>query len=156
MIEGVLFEQKVLKEINRCTRQFDPLEAGGLMLGFRKGAFLHVTHITTPSAWDRQSRTSFFRSKKAHRLRAMRLWRTSGGLIDWIGEWHSHPRFKTDPSGIDRRNWKKLVKHRGAPMVFPISNGHQTDVFVLDSFEASFRKLQAIGKGEDGTLFSEC
>jgi len=119
MIESVLFDNETLKTMVMTTCRYSPVEAGGLLLGYRKGPHLHVIDVTTPYSWDYQSRASFIRSPKAHRMHALRLWRKSGRRIDWLGEWHSHPGFSCLPSGIDGRNWQRLTRHHKAPMVFP-------------------------------------
>lgn len=154
MIEGVLFDNGVLDTMLKATRRHSPVEAGGLMLGLRRDRYLHVVEATTPYAWDRQSRVSFFRSSKAHRMRALRLWRKSGKRVDWLGEWHSHPGFSRTPSGTDLRNWRTLVKHRKAPMVFPICDGRNTSMWLTQSVRSRPVILKAADKDDDGTLFT--
>ena len=73
MIKGVLIDNVVFEKMELCSRRFAPLEAGGLILGHRKNSFLHALDVTLPGSWDRHSRSSFHRSVKAHRLRALRL-----------------------------------------------------------------------------------
>jgi integrative and conjugative element protein (TIGR02256 family) len=47
-----------------------------------------------------------------HRAIARRLWRGSGGLTRYIGEWHTHPQEDPSPSSIDLDEWRKLAKLR--------------------------------------------
>ena len=153
MIEGVLVDNIVLEKMARCSRRFSPLEAGGLVLGYRKNACLHAIDVTLPGQWDRHSRSSFHRSVRAHRLRALRLWRKSGGLIDWIGEWHSHPGFLLSPSGTDHFNWKRLVRHRQAHMIFPICDGLEYELFLHGPSQSEPHKLNAFDGDDLGTYF---
>ena len=81
VIEGILVDHEAAENMLKCTRQYRPLEAGGLVLGLRKGLYLHVTEITRPLPWDRQSSTRFQRSPKGHRIAALRRWRKSGGKM---------------------------------------------------------------------------
>ena len=154
MIEGVLVDNIVFEKMARCSRRFSPLEAGGLVLGYRKNTYLHAIDVTLPGPWDKHSRSSFHRSPRAHRLRALRLWRKSGGLIDWIGEWHSHPSFSLSPSSTDHRNWKRLVRHRKAAMIFPICDGRECELFLQARFQIGPHKLAAFECDNLGTFFN--
>lgn len=154
MIKGVLVDSIVFEKMERCSKRFAPLEAGGLLLGHRKSSFLHALDVTLPSSWDRHSRSSFHRSVKAHRLRALRLWRKSGGLVDWLGEWHSHPGFALNPSGTDQRNWLRITKHRKAPMVFPIIDGRRAELYLRLSEKGAPSKLSETDQDENGRYFS--
>ncbi|WP_374406290.1 Mov34/MPN/PAD-1 family protein [Pelagerythrobacter sp.] len=155
MIDAVLIDRQVEEKMAKCTRRFAPLEAGGLILGTRKDGALHVVDITMPGTWDRHTRSSFYRSKKGHRYRALRLWRQSGGTIDWIGDWHSHPGFDTQPSGKDRRNWQRIVKLRKAPMLFPICDGKKTSFHLLASPLAKPQRLH-LSEEDDWSCLYTC
>lgn len=154
MIEGVLIDNIVFEKMERSSRRFSPLEAGGLMLGYRKDGFLHAIDVTLPGAWDRHSRSAFHRSVKAHRLRALRLWRKSGGLVDWLGEWHSHPGFALNPSGTDHRNWSRIAKHRKAPMLFPIVDGQRAELYLKLSHKTAPHSLIETDNDKGGRFYS--
>lgn len=153
MIEGILVDHEAAENMIKCTRQYRPLEAGGLVLGLRKGRYLHVTEITRPLPWDRQSSMRFQRSPKGHRIAALRRWRKSGGKMDWVGEWHSHPGSSLSPSPIDARNWQRIVRQRQAEMIFPISDGRET-VFYLQYWGGrGIVLLRQVEKDEFGTFY---
>lgn len=154
MIEGVLIDNIVFKKMELSSRRYAPLEAGGLILGHRKQSCLHALDVTLPSSWDRHSRSSFHRSVKAHRLRALRMWRKSGGLIDWLGEWHSHPGFSLSPSGTDRRNWSRITKHRKAPMLFPIVDGYRSELYLTHTHNSVPQRLIETDQDNSGRFFS--
>lgn len=96
-------------------------EAGGLLLGQRKDGAIHVTQLSYPTRWDRATPTLFQRSALGHRMTALRAWKTSNGIVDWVGEWHTHPFGSPTPSFTDQASWRKLVKHSKRPMAFLIS-----------------------------------
>lgn len=153
MIEGILVDHATTENILRCTRQHRPLEAGGLVLGLRKGPYLHVTEIARPLPWDRQSSTRFHRSPKGHRFAALRRWRKSGEKLDWIGEWHSHPGFSLSPSSIDVRNWHRIVRQRKSEMIFPICDGRETAFYLQFWDRRGEVLLQQVEKDELGTFY---
>jgi len=103
-------------------------EAGGLLLGLRKEGAIQIVSATFPKRWDRPSPVSFFRSNRGHRIAALRTWRQSGETVDWVGEWHSHPKGSAQPSGTDLRTWSRVVTHTRQSMVFIIIGGTETYV----------------------------
>jgi integrative and conjugative element protein (TIGR02256 family) len=117
----VLIEGEVLKTLDTYRQhKSSDAEAGGLLLGFRRGPHLHVTACTQPFPADGRTRTSFKRACAGHAEIAYKRWRTSQERMDYLGEWHSHPEAKAYPSGIDLREWRKLLGDRHDALFFLI------------------------------------
>lgn len=95
-------------------------EAGGILLGYRRGEHLHVTEATFPHAEDRQGRYSFHRHARHHQRRALTRWAATNHTMDYLGEWHTHPEEIPSPSTVDVRNWREITAGRGVPMLFLI------------------------------------
>lgn len=95
-------------------------ESGGILLGYRRGAHLHVTIATAPQAGDQRWRYFFKRSARYHQEIALRQWNASDEKIDYLGEWHTHPQRYPSPSGTDLSEWRKISGLRQSPMVFAI------------------------------------
>ncbi|AJD53587.1 hypothetical protein TH3_17425 [Thalassospira xiamenensis M-5 = DSM 17429] len=87
-------------------------EAGGLLLGLRKGPHFHLTHLTSPTKTDRRTRYSFERDKFYHSYVTSKLWNETEGQVRYLGEWHTHPENDPTPSCIDISEWIKLAKNR--------------------------------------------
>jgi integrative and conjugative element protein (TIGR02256 family) len=118
----VLIEDRVLQVLARHRQlHHGAPESGGILLGFRRGLHLHVTEATAPLASDKASRTRFFRSAAPHQRTAFARWRESGGTMDYLGEWHTHPECSPSPSMIDTRGWERISSTRKAPMLFVIA-----------------------------------
>jgi integrative and conjugative element protein (TIGR02256 family) len=117
----VLIEPSALKTLNQF-RQDTALkpESGGIILGYRRGPHLHIVEVTRPMPNDRQSRFSFDRAAQGHSEFALRRWRESNQVMDYLGEWHSHPEPLPAPSSIDLQGWRAILASRGKPMVFII------------------------------------
>lgn len=105
---------------NRQLKNTDA-EAGGILLGLRRDDHLHVTGLTTPCPADQRSRMGFQRKDEFHQAKALVAWQESGGVVDYIGEWHSHPERHPSPSSIDIREWKSICLFQRKPMVFLIA-----------------------------------
>lgn len=85
-------------------------EAGGILIGRRKGAHFEIVAATEPTQHDIRTRTRFVRSEKIHSDIAKAAWVISRGQISYIGEWHTHPQTIPSPSSVDIEEWNKLSK----------------------------------------------
>ena len=99
----------------------DRPEAGGILLGYRRGSHLHVTSATSPQPRDRQSRFRFRRCDPAHQDLALLQWKASGNRVDYLGEWHTHPVSDPTPSSLDLAEWKKIYGRKNCNMLFLIA-----------------------------------
>lgn len=118
----VLLEPSVLDGILAQRQQGpgDP-EAGGILLGMRRGEHIHVTQLTSPGPQDRRTRTAFHRARQSHQELALRQWRDSGGVMDYLGEWHTHPEAGPSPSATDLREWRTPLRSYDTALVFLIA-----------------------------------
>lgn len=94
--------------------QLSPLatEAGGTLLGRRIAGCLDVVidGFTRPTGSDRRSRHAFFRSAAPHQRLVDEAWRASGGTVNYLGEWHTHPEPCPRPSDVDLSDWRRRLK----------------------------------------------
>lgn len=127
----ILVEGAVLERIQPFRqRERAAPESGGILLGYRRGAHLHVVDATIPGQEDRGTRVSFRRSANGHREQALAGWHRSDHTLDYVGEWHTHPERAPSPSGTDYRAWGELLAARpGQPLVFMIL-GIETDLWL--------------------------
>jgi integrative and conjugative element protein (TIGR02256 family) len=113
--DDVLHRLQAYRQIGRAAR-----EAGGVLLGYRRGEHLHVAAATVPAALDQRSRYGFVRLDPSHQARATRGWKLSGGRLDYLGDWHTHPEADPQPSGLDCLEWRKLCLTVGAGLLFVV------------------------------------
>lgn len=117
----VLFELEVVECLIPFRQHHShAAEAGGILIGYRRGEHLHVVDATTPGAGDRRSRYEFQRKDPMHQCRALALWKRSRQTLDYLGEWHTHPQAHPTPSCIDTSEWAKITRDRRMPMIFAI------------------------------------
>jgi integrative and conjugative element protein (TIGR02256 family) len=117
----VLIDAPVVRQICR-HRQNGAMasEAGGILLGSRRGRHIEVTMATSPKQSDKQGRTAFHRLSDYHQVYAIRAWRRLGKTVDYVGEWHTHPESTPSPSGVDKSEWSKLTRTRANELLFLI------------------------------------
>lgn len=105
--------ESVLTRLRRFAQtSAGSLEAGGVLIGRRIDGSLDtiVDAITRPVAADRRTRTSFHRSARAHQRLVDDAWTKSGGVLGYVGEWHTHPEPHPTPSSIDMRDWSRRLR----------------------------------------------
>ena len=122
----VLIEPSVWTRISEFRQdEWGKPEGGGILLGYRRDAHLHIVEATTPQAKDRRSLFGFFRRDRFHQKVALQRWADSNETIDYLGEWHTHPELNPTPSRLDLVEWQKI--YNGAlPMVFVILGVNDT------------------------------
>jgi len=107
--------------LNKWRQGDGKTEAGGILIGYRRGDHLHVTQCTLPFPKDRRSRFRFFRQDVNHNKAAIEYWKRTNNKGYYLGEWHTHPQDFPEPSTIDVREWRKLTKSSlGSDLVFLI------------------------------------
>lgn len=85
-------------------------EAGGVLIGERRGENFVVKEVTIPSSKDCSSRFHFVRKFFHHQLTIVNANRQFGGTSNYLGEWHTHPQDQPYPSSIDFNNWKSSLR----------------------------------------------
>jgi len=110
----VYIEPDLIRQLNNY-KQTDVMskESGGLLLGYFAEQHLHVVKATTPFSKDKKNRHRFYRRDPMHVEVAKRCYRNSNGLLNVLGEWHTHPENNPTPSSIDLNQWNNIQKTRG-------------------------------------------
>jgi integrative and conjugative element protein (TIGR02256 family) len=127
----ILVNEEVLEMIS-SYRQSNPddREAGGILMGKRRGEHLEITFSAAPQAKDIRSRVRFTRHPYGHQEIAEQRFKATNGEENYLGEWHTHPENHPTPSYIDTRDWKRLSKTHRVPLVV-IIGGIKTCYFGL-------------------------
>lgn len=150
----VLVPRSLMTQITAQVSGRQPIpEAGGLLLGHRKGDAIELTQLTFPTRWDRATSTRFERSALGHRIAALRAWKLSHGTVDWVGEWHTHPFGSPYPSFIDQSSWRKIARHTLRPMTFIISGKCSTFIGVQELSRHRVIKLEQLECDDEFELF---
>ena len=106
----VVFAPETLAVFEMFTHRRHRREAGGILLGYRRGPHLEVIQATPPSIHDERRVASFVRAPRVHQGIATSAWSNSGGVIDHVGEWHTHSERYPTPSSLDKHEWAKLAR----------------------------------------------
>ncbi|MGO2236014.1 MAG: CBASS system CD-NTase/cGAS isopeptidase Cap3 [Marinomonas sp.] len=90
-------------------------EAGGVLIGERRGQHIVIWDISEPGIGDKRSRYSFDRLGKHHQKKINDAYSHSSGKMQYLGEWHTHPEDHPKPSIIDKNTW-----HNHLPVILPM------------------------------------
>lgn len=95
----------VIKRIHEWMARVRGNETGGLLLGLahRKRKTIYVTDALPPSKDSKGTPYAFKRGVKDYPKILDRIESRTGGLIGYVGEWHTHPGGRADLSDTDLR-----------------------------------------------------
>jgi integrative and conjugative element protein (TIGR02256 family) len=91
-------------------------EAAGILLGEKRGPHIVITDLSEPGKGDLRKRNLVDRRGKHHQQKVDDCFQLSGGTVNYIGEWHTHPEDFPKPSLKDRSSWSAHLKG-GAPKI---------------------------------------
>lgn len=84
-------------------------EACGIIIGEIRSNSLRVIDISPPAEDDERSIYSFYRKSKKHQIYLNKVHGMSNGVLQYIGEWHTHPEAQPRPSNCDYEGWSQLM-----------------------------------------------
>lgn len=92
-------------------------EAGGVLIGKKLMDEEHyvLSAVSTPTKQDKRTRFSFTRSKQSAQQYIDKHWIESGGIENYIGEWHTHPEINPLPSSVDKSLIRQVVSDKSSP-----------------------------------------
>nr|WP_300144502.1 SAVED domain-containing protein [Propionicimonas sp.] len=111
---------KARESIAAETARHMPFETGGILLGYREGADVMVTHALvvegSGASGDRYVRDDV----EANRMLSEFLKdRGSDDFTGYVGEWHSHPA-PSGPSSIDHAAMREIARTSGDPVALVV------------------------------------
>lgn len=117
------------KEMATEASHRGPLESGGVLLGWRNGADVVVSHVVGPGPDAQHERTAFHPDSTWQAARISELYEESGRRLEYLGDWHTHPYGRPWPSRRDERTLRHIAGSSEARCPDPI-------MLILGSTEA--------------------
>jgi integrative and conjugative element protein (TIGR02256 family) len=100
----IFIGEAVRVTMRREASRFRLRETGGILLGYRSGSDIVVTGATGPGPNARHQRNSFEPDGSYCQSQLTAAYQSTGGVISYLGEWHTHPCAGTSPSRQDLRS----------------------------------------------------
>jgi integrative and conjugative element protein (TIGR02256 family) len=104
----------LLEELEAEAQNWAPRETGGMLLGYHidnGGATHELVVIDTVDAGPRARRRRWWFAPDGpwQQEQLERVYRSSGRVGSYLGDWHSHPRGRPRPSMLDRRTYARVA-----------------------------------------------
>jgi len=84
-------------------------EAAGVLIGECRGPHFVIQRISEPGPGDKRACVSVDRCGSHHQAAVDSAFDQSGGTLQYLGEWHTHPEDSPSPSHIDKSSWRKNI-----------------------------------------------
>ena len=100
----------VLHKMNKEARKFRRHETGGIFIGIcnYKTKTIHVFDTIKAPSDSKHSSVYFYRGIENLPEKVKYIKEITGGMIGYIGEWHTHPMGLDSLSGVDMAAVEKL------------------------------------------------
>jgi len=102
------------------TFQRYPAETGGLLLGHQSQNLLVIDEAIGPGPHAQHTTFSFDPDQPWQEREVARLWNEHGGQIDYLGDWHTHPRGRANLSRDDISCLKLIQRADAARAPHPL------------------------------------
>lgn len=113
---GAGVEQTLLQEATSKA----PTETGGVLLGWISGENICVTNVLGPGPDALHEPKSFEPDSAWQQERIALLYERSGRRLLYLGDWHTHPDGKPEPSEQDRRTLQTIAQTASARCPNPV------------------------------------
>ncbi len=134
----IILNSEVIDEIKKYYNSSLRYETGGVLIGkFNKdNKVIEVIEVY-------ELKTNFFSKilykrnvKKAQKIINKR-WHESGGVLNYVGEWHTHPNMRALPSHTDINSLKEIASkvHEILPGVVMIIAGDDNEINLVIQFK---------------------
>jgi len=118
-----------------------PLETGGVLMGYVQGSEAVITNWIAAGPQARHSRSYFEPDYEFQEDEISRIYRASGRVTTYLGDWHSHPGGTLALSRTDRRTLRRISNHSKArakqPLMMIVAGREMSD-FGIWSWQRRF------------------
>ncbi len=134
----VRVHSQVHRKVSVWTKRAGKNETGGLLLGLghKKRKIIYVTDVLPPSRDSKGTPYAFKRGVKDYPEILDVVEAQTGGLIGYVGEWHTHPDGEACLSDVDLKAVEQIRAHldvAGLPTHVMVFTKDQTASFVFTS-----------------------
>lgn len=119
-LKAVWLSARLFASLEGEADRIAPLETGGLLMGFVDRDMARITDAVGPGPNAIHRRNGFLPDATYHENEVARIYRTSGRLHTYLGDWHTHPGGQPALSRVDRRTMRKIARSAEARAPSPL------------------------------------
>jgi integrative and conjugative element protein (TIGR02256 family) len=105
----VFISIQVLERLYEVSMPYIPKEFGGILTGIRKINSLFILDFEVPSRIE-NSKSEFVRHIENINAHLADIYAHSEGILEYLGEWHTHPNHSADYSSNDMKSMLEISK----------------------------------------------
>jgi len=107
---NLIVKSNIIRLFKKYEQKNSDYESGGILLGYIYSNYVEIIKIITPSKLDSFGRFFFIRSKERAQRKIDKYWYKSKGILNYVGEWHTHSTINPIPSETDKESIKKTFE----------------------------------------------
>lgn len=115
----VALDAAVADGLRAQSEMHAPRETGGIIMGVRTDKLIEVTQLVDAGPDAKRSHNRFEPDGPWQRQRVAALYQCSSRTLEYLGDWHSHPRGGR-PSALDRSTAERIADTPGARCPEPL------------------------------------
>lgn len=119
----VWLSSRVMQSMREYVRDLAPLENGGILLGWRSGENRIIAELRGPGPLALHGRHRFVPDHEWQVAEIRRAFEASGGDLDYLGDWHSHPDGVAEMSDLDSATLLRISRQVSAPLMLIVAGG---------------------------------
>lgn len=117
--QKLFIADSLLTQMTNTANKHFPKEFGGILTGIKEKDFWIITDFKTPANFKNSS-SSFTRKVKKLNQYLAKIFRSSNGKLQYLGEWHTHPKGTTQNSKKDLVSMKEIANEPNVTTDKPI------------------------------------
>ena len=97
----IRLSNQVVNKLNSFYSSEKKYETGGILLGLFNHDFIEITEAYKLKS-DILSKFHYRRNTKLAQKLVDKRWTETNGVVNYLGEWHTHPEMSSTPSCVDK------------------------------------------------------
>lgn len=122
----VWLSSQVMQSMCAYAHELSPLENGGILLGWRSDEDRIIVGLRGPGPRALYGRHCFLPDHAWQVTEIHRAFDESGGDLNYLGDWHSHPDGVADMSGLDSATLLRMTRRVKEPLMLIVA-GNRAD-----------------------------
>jgi len=120
---SVWLAESVLTLMHAEARRIYPLETGGVLIGWRSGVDRVIVDMRGPGLSALHGQTRFFPDHSWQLSEIRKLFASSNGDLDYLGDWHTHPDGVAMMSEQDESTLQRISRRVASPLMAILAGG---------------------------------
>ncbi len=123
----VWLSSKVVSLMTEEANKQYPLETGGVLLGWKQKQEFVIADVVGPGPTAKHDKHTFYPDHDWQVTNIETRFRLSGGQLNYLGDWHTHPNTKAQMSSLDNSTLRHISISVPSPLMMILGGGVDGD-----------------------------